>query len=574
MKPTRIMSVMIVLILATSLSFAAGTPAGTAITNFATGDFKDLMGNLLPEVTSNTVTTIVSQIAGVDVNPPIAATNLEANSSVNYSAQVTNTGNGDDAFDLTYVLSGATGDYTVEIYHDIDGNSVIDGLDAIVASTGTLAADVSFDLIIRVTDITTGGAVNGDQPVITGSATSTFDPAVSAEGVYTTTVTAASIEVAMGATPDNPQPGDVITYSVCLNNIGDVDAFNPVVTAPIPDNTTYVPGSIRIGSSSDYALGTPQTDADDVDDNSDFNITALNTITVGTANVAGNTTICVLYQVVINADVPVGTEIVNAVDVTYENIEGDLYPPITGGGGGGSVIIAQSYSVLLGDDGAVLANPGEEVLLHGPVTNTGNGTDVINMSYSSNSLTWTMYQDFNGNGVIDTGDDPLTDTNADGQYDVGSIVSGQVVYIIATATVPAGNSNGDQDVTTFTGTSAGDLAEPPASDDAVITTTIIAPVITMTKTVSPIGDQAPGTVLTYRVDIHNLGDGTAIDGVVSDAIPDNTTYVPGTMTLAGVAKTDASDSDQGSFVGNSVVFTIPTLGASGSTYATFQVTIN
>ena len=574
MKPTRIVTVMVVLFLATSLSFAAGTPAGTAITNFATGDFKDLMGNLLPEVTSNTVTTIVSQVAGVDVNPPTAALNLEANSSVNYPATITNAGNGDDAFDLTYTVSGETGTFTVEIYHDIDGNGVIDGLDAIVSTTGTLVADASFDLVIKVTDVTTGGAIDGDQPVITGEATSTFDPTVFATGVYTTTVTAASVEITMGSTPDSPQPGEVITYSVCLDNSGTVDAVNPIVTAPIPANTTYVPGSIKIGSSTDYASGTVQTDADDVDDESDFGVTALNTITVGTDDVAGGATICVMYQVVINDDIPVGTEIVNNVEVVYENAAGVTYPPITGGGGGGTVIVGQSYSVLLGEDGAVLANPGEEVLLYGPVTNTGNGSDVINMTYSSNFLLWIMYRDHNGNGVLDSEDDPLTDSNADGKYDTGSIISGQVVYIIAIATVPAGNSNGDTDISIFTGTSAGDPEVTPATDSASITTTVIAPIITMTKTVSPTGDQVPGTVLTYRVDIHNLGDGTATDGIVSDAIPDNTTYVPGSMALAGVSKTDASDSDQGSFVANSVIFTVPILGASGSTYATFQVTID
>ena len=576
MKPTRILIVMMVLMSITSLSFAAGTPAGTAITNYAVGDFKDLMGNLLPQVTSNTVTTIVSQVAGVDVNPPTSAHNLVANSSVSYSVQLTNTGNGDDDFDLSTALSGSyVGTYTIEIYHDIDGNGVVDGSDVIISNTGTLAADASIDLVVRITDATDPNAPDGDTPVTTLTALSSFDGGVSGTGVYTTTVTAASAEVVLGATPENPQPGEVITYSVCLDNTGSATAFNPFISAPIPDNTTYVPGSIRIGTSSDYASGTVQTDADDVNDDADFNVTALNTVTVGLSDITAGGTICLMYQVVINEDVPVGTDIVNEVEVDYENDAGVPYPGITGsGGGGGSIIVAQSYGVIMGADATALANPGEDVIFSVTVTNEGNGSDVINIGTASNFLTWALYRDFNGNGTIDVGDDLLTDTNADGKYDVGSLVSGQTVYIIAESTVPAGNSNGDTDVSTVTGSSGGDMATTPASDDAVITTTVIAPIITMTKTVSPTGNQPPGTVLTYRVDVHNLGDGTATEGIISDAIPDNTTYVTGSMTLAGVSKTDASDSDQGSFVGNSVVFTIPSLGASGSTYATFQVTID
>jgi uncharacterized repeat protein (TIGR01451 family) len=577
MKPTRIMIVMAVLLMTVSLSFAAGTPAGTAITNYAVGDFKDLMGNLLPEVTSNTVTTIVSQVAGVDVNPPAAALNLVANSSVSYSILLTNTGNGDDTFSLGAALSGSyVGGYAITIYEDTNGNGVFDTGEPEVNTTGNLVADASLDLVIMVQDTTSGGAPNADRPVVTLTATSGFDGGVTGTGVYTTTVTAASVDITLGATPDDPQPGSVITYSVCLDNSGLDAAYNPVITAVIPDNTTYVPGSIKVGSSSDYALGTPQTDADDLGDEADFNITALNTITVGLSDVTSGGSICLMYQVVINEDVPVGTDISNEVTVTYDNGQDPAtpYEPITGGGGGGSIIVAQSYGVQLGVDETALANPGETVLFPLSVQNTGNGSDVINISSSGNFLSWALYRDYNGNHVIDTGDNLLTDTNADGKFDVGSLVSGQLVYIIAKSIVPAGNSNGDQDVTTITGKSGGDLATTPASDTAQITTTVIAPIITMTKTVSPTGDQPPGTILTYRVDVHNLGDGIATDGTISDAIPDNTTYVAGSMKLAGITKTDAADSDQGSFVGNSVVFTIPSLGASGSTYATFQVTID
>ena len=61
------------------------------------------------------------------------------------------------------------------------------------------------------------------------------------------------------------------------------------------------------------------------------------------------------------------------------------------------------------------------------------------------------------------------------------MISGQIIYLVAKAIVPTGNSNGDIDESTFTGTSVGDLTATPASDNAMISTTVIAPIITMTK---------------------------------------------------------------------------------------------
>ena len=95
MKNKQVLMIIATLILLPVALYAAGTPAGTAITNVATGDYKDANGNSLPQVTSNTVSTIVSKVAGGDINPPTAALNLSANSSVSYPLQLTNTGNGD-----------------------------------------------------------------------------------------------------------------------------------------------------------------------------------------------------------------------------------------------------------------------------------------------------------------------------------------------------------------------------------------------------------------------------------------------------------------------------------------------
>ncbi len=56
-----------------------------------------------------------------------------------------------------------------------------------------------------------------------------------------------------------PSPGDVILYTVTIVNSGTETATNVIVTDPIPDYVTYVPGSLAVN-------GRPVTDARDGDD--------------------------------------------------------------------------------------------------------------------------------------------------------------------------------------------------------------------------------------------------------------------------------------------------------------------
>ncbi len=112
--------------------------------------------------------------------------------------------------------------------------------------------------------------------------------------------------------------------------------------------------------------------------------------------------------------------------------------------------------------------------------------------------------------------------------------------------------------------------------------------LTLTKTAQVVGGgtPVPGSVVQYTVTATNTGDDNAINVVLSDPIPANTTYVPGTIVIASGPnagpKTDQPGDDQGEFVGNSVnlqlgtgatAFAGGTLTPGQSTSATFRVTL-
>ena len=112
--------------------------------------------------------------------------------------------------------------------------------------------------------------------------------------------------------------------------------------------------------------------------------------------------------------------------------------------------------------------------------------------------------------------------------------------------------------------------------------------IQMTKSSQVIGGGTPkpGSVVEYTTRVTNTGDDNAVNVVLSDPIPANTTYVPGTIVIASGPnagpKTDQPGDDQGEFVNNEVdvqlgsgatAFSGGTLAPGQSTSVTFRVTL-
>ena len=75
------------------------------------------------------------------------------------------------------------------------------------------------------------------------------------------------------------------------------------------------------------------------------------------------------------------------------------------------------------------------------------------------------------------------------------------------------------------------------------TTTVAIPRLTLVK-LATAPDPRSGNEITYSITYTNEGHGQSDGFVVTDAIPANTAYVPGSARLNGVAKTDQADGDQ------------------------------
>ena len=87
----------------------------------------------------------------------------------------------------------------------------------------------------------------------------------------------------------------------------------------------------------------------------------------------------------------------------------------------------------------------------------------------------------------------------------------------------------------------------------------------------------PGAAIAIQVVVTATGTGTAVGAAFTDAVPANTTYVAGSLTLNGAPLTDAADADAGSFA-TAPARVVVSLGdltaAAGPQTVVFRVTID
>lgn len=297
--------------------------------------------------------------------------------------------------------------------------------------------------------------------------------------------------------------------------------------------------------------------------------------------------------------VDAGTLIENTAQATYEDASG----PRTVSSNTVSLRVDELLDVTLSplDSGALEVGPGEAVLTF-ELTNKGNGPErfelIANPAVAGNDFDVAIDAiavDTNGNGTYDPGVDEILSA----PQTTRDLAAGEALTVFVLCTVPDGiadASETDVELTAnaATGTgAAGTLfaGEGDGGGDAIVGTTgasalapgrLVAGIasVELTKAVSltdPFGGSSavPGSLATFTITARVSGSGAVEDLVVSDAIPDGTTYAAGSLALDGAALSDAGDADAGS--ASDVDGVRVELGdvAAGTSHAiTFDVTVN
>ena len=101
---------------------------------------------------------------------------------------------------------------------------------------------------------------------------------------------------------------------------------------------------------------------------------------------------------------------------------------------------------------------------------------------------------------------------------------------------------------------------------------IINPQMTVSKSVDK-SHARPGDTLTYSMTYKNTGTANAMFVTVTDPCPNNTTYVANSVTLNGVAQTDAADGDATTYSGGMLQVNVGTVTPGQSGTIVFKVVI-
>ncbi|HKW15215.1 MAG TPA: hypothetical protein VJS69_12075 [Candidatus Krumholzibacteria bacterium] len=174
-----------------------------------------------------------------------------------------------------------------------------------------------------------------------------------------------------------------------------------------------------------------------------------------------------------------------------------------------SVTVNSFASVSFFPDNSGNATAGGTVTYAHTVANTGNLSDTFNLTFASGQG-WTYV-------FLNSLNNPITSV---------TLAPGASAVVNVRLTVPAGVSVGTVDVATLTATGQVTLV----SDNATDVTTITAGNLALTKTVTPPGNQVPGTDLIYTVDYQNTGSSSLTSIVVYDALPAWTQFKVGSAT--------------------------------------------
>ncbi len=298
------------------------------------------------------------------------------------------------------------------------------------------------------------------------------------------------------------------------------------------------------------------------------------------------------------AGVDAGTLIENTATATYEDGNG----PQTVDSNTVTVLVDELLDVTVTslDSGPVGTTPGDAVLTF-ELTNQGNGPEAFELTADPAVA---------GNDFDTAIDGIAVDTNGNGTYDPGvdQILTGpettavldadDTLTVFVLVTVPAGATDTQEsDVeltaeavtgtgapgTSFSdqGVSGGDAIVGSTGADATATGSLLVGITTVdlvksATIVDPFGGTSavPGSVVTFTISAEVTGSGSVDDLTVTDAFPTDTTYVPGSLTLAGGTLTDASGDDAGEASATGITVDLGTV-AGGTTQAiTFDVTID
>ncbi len=467
------------------------TGAGQVIKNLATVTYEDAAGNVFSAQSNEAIVT-VAQVYSATIGSDSTKT-ASPGQPVYLAYVLENTGNGSDTYTLTATNDNTTADDinadSIKIYDDTNGNGQADSGESEITSLA-MAAGVPKSIVLAVQvpstalDTETLGItllVEGEEgtgSVVAGSVTdiSAGKGLDTLDGTVESTITVTA-DAVVGITKSSTMDfaASEVTYTITLSNNSNAAAKTVTINDALPVNTTYVPASaVAAGlllSNGDVLPVTATLDetVDGVDYNNDGDAadTGLPGITATDLVLPPSTTITLTFKVsfdplVLGGGTPIGNTAWVFADV---NDDGTIDTPISSNAVWNT--ITNTYGVAIADTaentGGDQINDGQDddglnqiqlvdeaaaggtVIFKNVITNTGNTTDILELSISNSTgapfPTGTVFTFWDATNLVQ-----LTDSNSILGVDAGAVAAGASETITVRAVLPSSFSGaGDYD---------------------------------------------------------------------------------------------------------------------------------
>ncbi len=448
-------------------------------------------------------------------------------------------------------------------------------LDATVDQPLTNSMHLTWKSLSRATGAADSGRTGHDCPPglndYCDDASSTVMPTANAAVDAQKTVSIADDADASG----DVSSGDTLEYTITITN-GSSPVTGTIFTDVIPENTTYVPGSMTLDSAS-------LTDAADGDDG-DYGHNVPDGVSVRIGDMAAGQSVTVTFRVRINDYTPAGVVISNQgvvdtdqsvpepTDADGVDENGDQPTDIPVGGTATSNLRAEKEVNLTNDsvapqDGTI--NVGDEITYTIRLLNTGS-SELHNVNFSDEIPSGVEITS------VTNGDWTPPSQNVTSHFDSIPAGSTRIITITAIAGVPGTMTNQGVVTTDETPEVLTDGNPDPADGEQPTTFAVApsgstgSPALGITKQVQLIDDTNndgllnPGESFRYALVLSNTGSAAAEGVVLSDPVPAHVSLVSGSIHTS-----------QGAMVSESPVeINIGTVPAGDSVTASFDVIVD
>ncbi|MGL5327847.1 MAG: hypothetical protein ACRDD7_01175 [Peptostreptococcaceae bacterium] len=310
-----------------------------------------------------------------------------------------------------------------------------------------------------------------------------------------------------------------LTYTITYYNESPLTATNVVFVDTIPDGTTYIVGSLK--QDNIPISGNPNPPG------------------VNLTDIPPNTTVTLQFDVLTNTIAnPSIIKNTGTISSNFTNALGDSISCVLNSN---TVVTTLSTAILnsIKKVDKSHANIGDILTYTMTIINTGNttATNILFIDTIPNDTTY-INSSFNQDGTIINTPPTGAGVTLPNNLPPGSTTT--ITFKVMVNTIPSPNPIPNAFTTIYTYLLSPTIPNTSNSNSNLVTTQINnANLGNLTKSVDK-SVVACGDIITYTINIPNIGNTTAVNVILSDTVPNGTTLVPNSILINGVTSSATS----------------------------------